>query len=345
MRRLYMDEYKPASGLIQRRHLPRTPRFPAIDMHAHLGPMLMGDGYASMYDTEAQAEKLRSCGLEKMVSLELVWGESYKRLREKLERAGDFFVIFPSVDIAKFGDPGFERETVKTIGEYRAGGVRAIKLWKNITLTVKNADSAALRLDDPRLAPVFAGAGEEGLPIVIHIGDPPPFFRENSETNEYYNCLREHPEWSFHRPGLASFEEHMEMQENLLGMYPKTTFVIAHVGSWSENLAQVAAWLDRFPNMNIDIAARIDQLGRQPYTAREFMTKYADRILFGTDYEPRIADAGDFYTIHYRFLETKDEYFDHPFESLGMWKIYGLGLDDDALRLIYRDNAARILKL
>jgi predicted TIM-barrel fold metal-dependent hydrolase len=73
--------------------------------------------------------------------------------------------------------------------------------------------------------------------------------------------------------------------------------------------------------------------------------KYKNRILFGTDYEPRIKNVKGFYTTHYRFLETKDEYFDHPFDFLGPWKIYGVGLPDDVLRFVYHDNAARVLGL
>jgi predicted TIM-barrel fold metal-dependent hydrolase len=158
-------------------------------------------------------------------------------------------------------------------------------------------------------------------------------------------CLSKYPEWSFHRQGLASFEEHMEMQEAMLAQNPDTTFIVAHVGSYAENLKQVSGWLDTYPNMYIDVAARIDQLGRQPYTARAFIERHQDRILFGSDYEPTLTPA-DFYPIHYRFFETNDEYFDHPFAGfLGIWKIYGIGLNDAVLEKIYFKNAQRVLGL
>ena len=38
--------------------------------------------------------------------------------------------------------------------------------------------------------------------------------------------------------------------------------------------------------MNVDIAARIGELGRQPRAARKFFDRYQDRILFGTDATP-----------------------------------------------------------
>ena len=102
--------------------------------------------------------------------------------------------------------------------------------------------------------------------------------------------------------------------------------------------------LDTYPNLSVDIAARIGELGRQPYTARAFFERHADRILFGSDLGP----DPDMYAVHYRFLETRDESFDYGTEPVpvqGRWQIHGLGLPDDVLRKVYRDNARRILHL
>ena len=138
------------------------------------------------------------------------------------------------------------------------------------------------------------------------------------------------------------------MQEAIIAAHPNTTFIVAHVGSYAENLEQVGRWLEKYPNMYIDIAARIDQLGRQPYTARDFMTRFQDRVLFGTDFEGHFTPERirEFYHIHYRFLQTRDEYFPHPFpDMLGQWNIYGLDLDNAVLEKLYRANAQRLFKL
>jgi predicted TIM-barrel fold metal-dependent hydrolase len=121
-------------------------------------------------------------------------------------------------------------------------------------------------------------------------------------------------------------------------------FVGTHVGWYAENLAWVGSLLDRCPNFNVDIGARIGELGRQPYSARVFFKRYADRILFGTDAGPR----PDYYRIYYRFLETEDEYFNYnPGEipGQGRWQIYGLSLPEDVLEKVYFQNAVRIFKL
>ena len=124
--------------------------------------------------------------------------------------------------------------------------------------------------------------------------------------------------------------------------HPETSFIGAHVGCYAENLAWVGALLDRCPNFNIDMSARIGELGRQPYTARKFFMRYADRILFGTDSAAKVAS----YQLHYRFLETDDEYFDYflsDFPPQGRWRIYGLYLPDDVLEKIYHANAERLI--
>jgi predicted TIM-barrel fold metal-dependent hydrolase len=104
----------------------------------------------------------------------------------------------------------------------------------------------------------------------------------------------------------------------------------------------VANLLDTYPNLFIDISARTPELGRQPYTAREFMMKYPDRILFGTDLLPDI----DMYRLYFRFLETADEYFEYPSHASrqGRWNVFGLFLPSEVLEKIYRTNALKLMR-
>ena len=113
------------------------------------------------------------------------------------------------------------------------------------------------------------------------------------------------------------------------------------MGSSAEDLESLSVWLEKYPNLYVDLCARISELGRQPYTARKFMIKYQDRILFGSDTPP---DATA-YRVYYRFLETDDEYIDPaPSHHLqGRWMIYGLYLPDKVLEKIYNKNALKIL--
>jgi hypothetical protein len=134
--------------------------------------------------------------------------------------------------------------------------------------------------------------------------------------------------------------------------HPKTTFVALHVGHNAENLGDVSDSLDRYPNMNVEMGARVGELGRQPRTARRFFDRYQDRILFGTDAVPHGVETPQqvfgeaLYEIYFRFLETEDEYFDYapaPTPPQGRWRIYGIGLPEAILRKVYNENAVRVL--
>jgi predicted TIM-barrel fold metal-dependent hydrolase len=230
------------------------------------------------------------------------------------------------------------RELAKTKDE----GASGLKVFKDLGLVYRNPDGSLLRVDDPRWDPIWEACGKLDLPVLIHTADPRAFFEKVDETNERWEELKRHLDWSFHGPGFPSYEELVQQFLAIVARHPQTIFIGAHVASSAEDLASVGQWLDRYPNLNVDIAARIAELGRQPYTARKFFLKYADRVLFGTD-GPRVAQRLHY---HWRFFETFDEYFpyaENAFPPQGFWNIYGVGLPDDALRKVYYQNAARLI--
>src|SRR5437879_4786447 len=162
-----------------------------------------------------------------------------------------------------------------------------------------------LRVDDERLAPMFEKAADLGVPIMFHIADPDAFFLPIDEHNERYEELAAHPEWSFY-PSHFSKEELLRQRDRVFARHPRTTFVAAHVAEHPEDLCYVCGLLDKYSNVHVDIGSRCAELGRQPYTARELFLKYSDRILFGTDLVPYV----NIHRLHFRFLETADEYFE-----------------------------------
>jgi predicted TIM-barrel fold metal-dependent hydrolase len=175
---------------------------------------------------------------------------------------------------------------------------------------------------------------------MVHIGDPEAFFLPIDANNERYEELAAHPDWSFYGAQFGK-DELLRQRDRVFQRHPRTTFVGAHIAENSEDLHRVAQMLDVCPNVVVDISARASELGRQPYSARNFFLRYADRILFGADLVPEI----EMYRLYYRFLETADEYFEYPTHASrqGRWNIYGLHLPDDVLRKVYRENALRLL--
>ncbi len=192
------------------------------------------------------------------------------------------------------------------------------------------------------------------MPVAIHVSDPVAFFRPTDRFNERHEELKNHPDWSFYGGDFPSNAELLEARNRVFARHPRTRFHALHMGNFAENLSNVSAALDRYPNMTVDIAARIGELGRQPRRARAFFERYQDRVLFGTD---ATAHGDDFpqqvfgdalYEIYFRFLETEDEYFDYAPAKVppqGRWKIYGVNLPDGILRKVYNENARRELRL
>ena len=171
-----------------------------------------------------------------------------------------------------------------------------------------------------------------------------PFFEPLDERNERLEELLVHPDWSFADPRFPRFERLIEALEAVVAAHPGTTFIGAHVGCFAEDLAWVGRMLSTYPNFHVDVAARIAELGRQPRAAARLFLEHPDRVLFGIDLFP--PDPAD-YAIHFRFLETDDEYFDYATDEVppeGRWTISGLSLPDDVLRKIYGANARRLIQ-
>ncbi len=139
----------------------------------------------------------------------------------------------------------------------------------------------------------------------------------------------------------------LAQRDRVIARHPRTTFIGAHLGDNGEDLAALDRRLVRYPNFVVDLSAREAELGRQPYTARRFLIRWQDRVLFGTDRYPGRLDQPR-HRLYYRLLETEDEYFkyyDHPFPPTGEWRVYGLHLPDGVLRKIYQSNADRVARL
>jgi predicted TIM-barrel fold metal-dependent hydrolase len=339
-----LENYIPRSKLV----VPQTdilkPRYPAIDAHNHLGEDF-GGGWEDQ-PFEELIGLLDEAGIVRYIDLDGGWGEDLLDSHLKLfkEKAPERFQVFGGVDWSRWGVMGnaFPEWASARLGAQKERGAEGLKIWKPFGLHVQDHTGKLVDVDDPRLAPLWETAGELGLPVMIHVADPVAFFDPIDETNERWEELGAHPDWAFTSPPFPPFMYILEGLANLVSAHPRTTFIGAHVGCYAENLAWVGALLERCPNFHVDISGRIGELGRQPYTARKFFLKYADRILFGSDMGP----YPEAYKLIYRFLETEDEYFNYnltPNPVQGRWYAYGIRLPEDVLKKVYFDNAARVL--
>jgi predicted TIM-barrel fold metal-dependent hydrolase len=257
-----------------------------------------------------------------------------------------------------FLDPRYPQIQADAIEKAAKAGARGLKILKTLGLFLREriSEGPLVKVDDKRFDPMWEACAAHKLPVFIHVSDPEAFFLPIDCTNERWDELGHHPDWSFHGRDFPSHQEIMAARDRVFARHPGTSFVALHVGHDAENLAFVSGSLDKFPNMTVELGARIGELGRQPRTARKFFEKHQDRILFGTDAVPppdgenypQQVFKDELYEIYYRFLETEDEYFDYapaPVPPQGRWRIYGIGLPDAILRKVYADNAARVMGL
>lgn len=343
---LLLHEFHPVSELV----LPQTfidqPRFPVIDAHNHLG-----DPFGGGWDKRPLAallDQLDEAQVSCYVDLDGGWGEAILQhhLDHFKQGAPERFLIFGGVAWDRWPEMGdaFPEWAAGRLREQARWGAEGLKIWKPFGLHVRDEAGTRTAVDDPRLDIIWQTAAELQLPVLIHVADPAAFFRPLDARNERWEELHAHPDWHFPSPPFPAFLDIMRQLDRLVGRHPRTTFIGAHVGCYAENLAWVADMLDRHANYNIDISARISELGRQPYSARRFFMRYSDRILFGTDAGPSL----DAYHTYFRFLESDDEYFSYdgrPIPTQGRWAIYGLYLPDEILQKVYRTNALRVLNL
>lgn len=259
-------------------------------------------------------------------------------------------------------DPDFFRKAPDMLEKAVNAGAIALKNLKDLGLTARDAEGKLISIDDMRLFPIWERAGKLGIPVAFHTGDPVAFFQPWDPKNERWEELKLHPEWSFaDRSKYPSLETLFKQVNNVYRRFRDVRFVSVHVAGYSENLKAVSSWLEELPNLYIDTAARIGELGKHSADeGHDFFTRYQDRIMFGTDMayweECEVQGAGpckdftlnedhNFYNIHWRYFQTRDRQFDHPTPIQGNWKIDGIGLDSSALRKIYWDNAFRFYKL
>lgn len=341
---LRLFDYKPVSKMVVPQILVERPSFPVVDAHNHLGGEFGSDW--EQRPVEELLEVMDRAGVEMLVDLDGGWGEDLlnKHLDHFKNTAPQRFQVFGGVDWSKWIEyaDSFGEWAAKQLELQIRRGAQGLKVWKILGLHVKDQRGTLAPINDTRLDPIWAKAAEFRVPVLIHVADPVAFFDPIDASNERYEELHHHMDWSFYGPQFPSFDTLMEQFEDLILRHPDTTFIGAHVGCYSENLTWVGNLLDRCPNFYIDIAARISELGRQPYTSRRFFMRYQDRILFGTD----IAPDPEWYKIYYRFLETEDEYFNYGAEEVpgqGRWYIYGIHLPANVLEKVYRLNARKVL--
>ena len=340
LRDIRLLDFQPKPMLVVKQTKVDRAKFPVIDTHNHFRRVVNSDE-----DIASLVKIMDECNVQTAVDLDGYPGgqfeKSLKRLKEPFPKR---FLIYTRLDWTNLDSPDWGQQMAKKLADDVKKGAQALKIRKELGLEIKLKDGTYLPVDSPKLDPVWEACGKLGIPVTIHVGDPLAFFTPLDKQNERLEEVVDHPGWMWNRPELYPVMEILEQRNRMIAKHPKTKFIGAHVGGMSENLALAGQWLDKYPNLYYDTSARVHEMGRQPFTARAFLIKYADRLVFGTDG----CDAGpinaEMYRLSWRWYETNDEYFDvakiHHYQ--GRWMVYGVNLPDDVLEKIYNKNARKL---
>ncbi len=316
-----------------------------VDAHVHIAPSEL-DRAVRLFDR---------VGVDWALNLSGGWPGGVFERQWTAARESGRVVLAANLPWRAARHPRFPEAAVALLEAAAAQGARALKIEKALGLGVVGPSGARWPVDAPALDPVWRAAGRLGLPVVIHTGDPKAFFEPPGPENERWEELAAHPSWSYHGdPEIPSFAELLGEHERLIARHPETVFVSVHFGNHAEDPWAVAEWLDRYPNLYVDLAARIVELGRHdPSRLGALFRRHAGRIVFGTDLglwpggimlgstgatPDTDEDAPAYYEAHDRWLTTADV-LPSPVPIQGRWDIFGLALPPEVLTRIVRTNA------
>lgn len=327
-----VDDYEPVSTLRVPENPVTSARYPFVDVHAHQWSPT--DGWVDTLITEMDLMNMGT-----MVNLSGGSGEKLETMIATMnDRYPGRFVVFANIDFTDIAETGFADRAAAQLEKDVAAGASGLKIFKNLGMFTRDVDGSLIRPNDARLDPIWAKCAELGIPVLIHTGEPSPFFQPHDRFNERWYELKERPNRKRPPEEFGTWEDMMGAQHDLFRRHPETIFINAHLGWLGNDLETLGKLLDENPNVYTEMGAVLAELGRQPRFAREWLIQYQDRVLFGKDWwEPSE------YHVYFRTLETADEYFRYYRKRHAHWRIYGLDLPDDVLKKLYYKNALRIV--
>ena len=337
-----IEEYSPISSLVVPKNPVNKAKFPFIDVHSHQWDMSVNDlsGLVNEMDSLNMKFMINLSGsgfatfLGKQTLMDLNLEKSLENVKKNYPKR---FGVFVNLKFDNIDDENYAETTAQILRDAVNKGAIGLKIYKNLGLDLKDSKSERVKVDDKRLSVVWETCADLNIPVLIHSGEPSPFFDPIDKFNERFLHARQKPKSFRPRDKYPSFQTVMNEQYNMFKNNPRTIFINAHMGWMANDLDKLRKHLDSLPNVYTEIGAVIGELGRQPRHARKFFIDYQDRILFGKDSYKKSE-----FDVYFRVLQTDDEYFDYYRKRHGLWKMYGLNLPDNVLKKVYYKNALKL---
>ena len=261
-------------------------RVPKIDTHMHL------HSTKPDFMREAERDNFRVLSINVDYADFPPLGDQQRIAEFMLHAHPRTFAYAATFPVDGYDQPGWQEKTIASLDRAVAHGAVAVKVWKNVGMALRAADNSLVMIDDPRFKPVFDHLAEIHIPLLGHQGEPKncwlPIAEMTVKNDQEYFAA--HPQYHMYlHPEMPSYEDQMRARDNMVAQHGNLQFVGMHMASLEWSVDRIAAFLDRFPNANIDVAARLGQLQyqaiRDPKKVRDFLIRYQDRIMYATDLE------------------------------------------------------------
>jgi len=324
-------------------------KVPKIDAHFHYwnsSPAFVDS--AANYNYKLLSPNFDS-GSDEINDANLAITESIHRQRPEQ------FVYFTTFNAAGFEESDFAEKTIAYIEKSIQNGAVGVKIWKNIGMTIRDKEGNWILPDHPAFDPIYSYLEQNNIPLMAHIGEPRDCWLplDSMKAANSINYFKQHPQYHMYlHPEMPSYEEQIAARDNILKKHPNLRFIGAHLASEEWNVERLALTLGRNPGMTVDLSARILSLQAQSIKdydkVRNFMIRYADRILYGSDYG---VGKSDTIPAQYEWIikEWRNEWLyyatDSVFESKNFsYSVKGLHLPKEVIDKIYYTNASIYFK-
>ena len=229
---LLLRDFHPVQMLHTPVHNIDRAKYYVIDVHNHVNDAM---GIDEHMPPQQVVKIMDDTNVKTIVILTGMWGDKLQHVIDEMVKPyPGRFIVFEQIDFSKIDDPNFSQEMVTQLDDSVRRGARGLKQLKDLGLTYRDKSGKLIAIDDPRLDPIWEEAGRLGIPVSIHTSDPEAFFHPVDNTNERYEELTEHPDWSFYGPQFPTKEELLAQRDRMFAKHPNTTFVALHMANWPE---------------------------------------------------------------------------------------------------------------
>ncbi|UCH10257.1 MAG: amidohydrolase family protein [Fidelibacterota bacterium] len=276
-------------------------------------------------------------------------GMQHDYVEQQKEMHPQQFIYTTAFPIAGWDDPDWQTRTIDHLREAFDGGATAVKIWKNVGMEFKDQNGNFVTIDDPKFDPIIDFIESQDKTLTAHLGEPRdcwlPLEEMLGESNRQY--FAGHPEYHMYlHPEYLSYEEQIAAMERMLEKHPNVRYVGCHLASIEWSVTELAKFLDKYPNVAVDMAERIDDLQlRDSDEVRQFFIDYQDRLLYATDFGIEEGDDAavtmqrlhDTWMMDWNYFTT-DSVMTIPDIAQ---PVKGLDLPPEVLKKIYRENALK----